>query len=696
MIPILFAPTDTAFDTFGIGHLSDAISPHVIEERNGEYSFEMQYPVDGQHYDEIVMRSIILAKPNPQHQPQPFRVYRITKPINGVVTVSANHLRYDLAGVPVAPFTANSLYNALNAMVSNRLVESPFVFDTDKWSNSNMTSTAPCSALSLLGGQHGSLLDVYGGEYEFDTYTIRLLSRRGTDSGITIRYGVDLIDMTQEENCANCYTGVLCFWQSMNKDLTVSGAVQSAGTFDYTRILVVDRSSNYENAPTQEQLNADAVEYINANKVGVPKIALNVSFATLEQTEEYQSIRRTVSLCDYVTIEFEKLGVSATAKIIRTDYDVINERYLSVEIGDSRTSLADTIIGISTLTNNMPTTTEMAQAISATTAAITGADGGAVRLLDSNNDGLPDTLYIADEPDPAMAEKVWRFNYEGWGASQNGYSGPFVMGATFAQGFIADFITAGTLSADRIGANSIAVSKLTGTIQNGDWEIDFDNGTLSIGKLSASEITSGTLDASQITVRNLNADNITAGTLNIARIQDGSLTGAKIGTGEIKGGVDSNGRATGNLDALTITGGNLADTTLPGDKLINHTLGDLQIDNVGGLSNASLSGGINRSLSYADFSNDAFFADSQVDYINTKYLKVATGFNMSGNLSVGGSFYLAYGGSNYLADWNQQSLTLVASFAFQVTDQGGNTRWVNAYGTAGHTIYPSWTVGHNY
>lgn len=663
MIPILFAPTDTTFETFGIGHLTDSISPHVVEERNGEFTFEMQYPIDGQHYEEIVMRSIILAKPNPQQQAQPFRVYRITKPINGVVTISANHLRYDLEGVPVAPFTANSLYNALNAMVSNRLVQSPFVFETDKWSNNQMSSTTPCSTLSLMGGQQGSLLDIYGGEYEFDTYTIRLLSRRGTDSGITIRYGVDLVDLQQEENCANCYTGVLCFWKSMDGDQIVSGTIQSTGTFDYVRIKVLDRSGNYEKAPTQEQLNADAVEYINTNRVGVPRVSLNVSFATLEQTEEYQSIRRTVSLCDYVTIEFEKLGVSATAKIIRTDYDVINERYISVEIGDSRTSLADTIIGISTLTENVPTTTEMAQAISATTAAITGANGGAVRTLDTNNDGLPDTLYIADNPDPLMAERVWRFNYAGWGASQNGYSGPFTMGATFDQGFIADFITAGTLSAERIAANSIAVSKLTGAItngdwkidldagtmtlgelavgkitgniKNGDWKIDFDAGTFSIGKLSANNITAGTLDASQITVKNLNADNITAGTLNIARIQDGSLTGAKIGTGQITGGVDAYGRATGNLDLATIMGGNIAQRTITGSNVGQYEITGGLYGNIGYAGNGGLIGAnleyntvstsqtvpeINTSLGYADFSNNVFNNNASVFYMNAQNL----------------------------------------------------------------------------
>lgn len=673
MIPILFAPTDTTFETFGIGHLTDAISPHVVEERNGEFTFEMQYPIDGQHYEEIVMRSIILAKPNPQQQAQPFRVYRITKPINGVVTISANHLRYDLEGVPVAPFTANSLYNALNAMVSNRLVQSPFVFETDKWSNNQMSSTTPCSTLSLMGGQQGSLLDIYGGEYEFDTYTIRLLSRRGTDSGITIRYGVDLVDLQQEENCANCYTGVLCFWKSMDGDQIVSGTIQSTGTFDYVRIKVLDRSGNYEKAPTQEQLNTDAVEYINTNRVGVPRVSLNVSFATLEQTEEYQNIRRTVSLCDYVTIEFEKLGVSATAKIIRTDYDVINERYISVEIGDSRTSLADTIIGISTLTENVPTTTEMAQAISATTAAITGANGGAVRTLDTNNDGLPDTLYIADNPDPLMAERVWRFNYAGWGASQNGYSGPFTMGATFDQGFIADFITAGTLSAERIAANSIAVSKLTGTIENGDWVIDLENGTLTLGKVSASEITAGELDASQITVKNLNADNITAGTLNVARIADNSLGGVKLQDSTITTSKLGSKSVSGSKIAdLTITGSNIAQTTLPGDKLVNRTLTDTQIQ-AQGVSTASLSAGVVSSLGFADFSDDVFNNRKTASYCHATNMTVDSVMSVEDRLFASRLFVYLNGGA-YEATWQQITIPTFTTKYLKVYD--GNDQYI--------------------
>ena len=695
MIPILYEASATTFNNFGIGHLSDAISPHVVEERNGEFTFEMQYPVDGEHYSDLQMRSIIKAKPSPAQDPQAFRVFRITKPINGIVNVSARHVRYDLEGVPVSPFTATGIAQALQKIKQNSLVTNPFTFTTNKTNTQTMTLEAPCAALSLLGGVRGSLLDIYGGEYKYQDFEIILMQIRGTNNGVVIRYGVDLVDLQQEENCANLYTGVMCFWRSSQDGTLVSGSIQSSGTFDYTRIKVVDKSAEYENAPTVAQLNQDAVEYINNNKVGVPKVSINLRFANLEQTEEYTNIRQSVELCDLITVEFEKLGVTATAKIIRTDYDVINEKYISVDIGDTRTSLADTFAAVQTRAESAPTTAEMQQVITATTAAITGANGGAVRLLDTNDDNLPDTLYIADNPDPNLATKVWRWNYQGWGASQNGYAGPFTMGATFDQGFLAEFITAGYLSANRIKANSIAVSKLTGNITNSDWKIDLDNGTLTIGTLSANKLTSGTIDASQITVTNLNADNITTGTINGQRIEDLTIPGGKLENNAVTSskindyaitsaklqdfavtGSKLQDYAVSNskIDNLTITGSKIADTTLPGDKLQYNTLNDYQMQ-VGGLSTVSLSGGINRSLGYADFSDSVFNNATRCNFLYTEYLDVGT----TGRIDAfsAGSLSVYYGGYYYSATFQQPSISLNHSSAFTVLDTNGNTQWVS-------------------
>lgn len=680
MIPILYESTATDFTTFGLGALPDAISPHVVEERNGEFTFEMDYPVDGTNYELIGMRSIIKAMPRPKGKPQPFRVYRMTKPINGIVRVYARHIRYDLEGVPVYPFTASSLFTALSAIKANMMVDNPFQFYTDKTSNVGMTLKAPATTTSLMGGTQGSLLDIYGGEYDYDGFNIFLKSSRGQSTSVVIRYGLNLTDLEQEENCANVYTGVLAFWKSGQDDTTVTGDVQIVpGTFDFTRIKLIDRSANYQDAPTKAMLNNDAVSYINEAQVGVPKVSINLKFVDLQQIEEYALEGYTLKLCDLVTVEFEKLGVSAKAKIIKTDFDVINERYISLDIGESRTRLDDTIIGISTKAEAAPTATEMQQAITATTAAITGANGGAVRLLDTNADGSPDTLYIADNPDPYLASKVWRFNYEGWGASENGYSGPFTMGATFLQGFIADFITAGTLNADRIGANSIAVSKLTGKIENGDWEIDFENGTLTIGSISASEITSGTLDASEITVLNLNADNITTGTLNVLRIADNSLTNVKLKDNTIE---------SGKIAPLTITGAEVANQTLSGGKIASHTLSDSQIS-AQGVSTASLSSGVNASLASADFADSVFNHGATASYIYASIGSIttlsSTTMTVNNRLNYMGSRVLSSSGSFVTGG----SVGLNVTETFKVYDINGGEHWSTNIGSA--TFYPSTT-----
>ena len=100
MKPVLYPSQETAFGSNGLGILTDAASCVITEERNGAFELEMTYPVSGIHYKEIAPRCIILAKPNPVDDPQPFRVYRTTKPMGGLVTIYGEHISYDLAGVP--------------------------------------------------------------------------------------------------------------------------------------------------------------------------------------------------------------------------------------------------------------------------------------------------------------------------------------------------------------------------------------------------------------------------------------------------------------------------------------------------------------------------------------------------------------------------------------------------------------------
>lgn len=452
MTPVLFGAGAATYETQGLGALADALTCEISEELNGEYELEMTYPVSGRRYSDLKNRCIIVAKPDPYRGEQPFRIYRITRPLNGVITVYARHISYDLSGVPVTPFTAASAAAAMQALAAHAAVSSPFSFWTDISSGASVAVAVPTSTRAVLGGTDGSILDTYHGEYEWDGYTVRLRSHRGQDNGVRIAYGKNLTDIQQDENISNLATGVIGYWAGSDGTLVQTGVVDAPGTYDFDRVISVDFSSDFEEQPTTEQLAARVQQYISDNGVGVPDVSISVSWVNLEQYSGYEglSLLERVSLGDTVTVEFPPLGVEATARIVKTVYDVLRDRYVSADIGSVQANIADTIAGQQQQLQKVPNKTEIQQIAQSIADAIMGAKGGSVRLLDTNGDGEPDTLYIADNPDPAQAVKVWRFNYAGWGASSNGYNGPFEMSAALGMGMYADFITVGVLTAIRI------------------------------------------------------------------------------------------------------------------------------------------------------------------------------------------------------------------------------------------------------
>lgn len=472
MIPILYPASETEFATNGLGMLSDAIDATVEEQVNGIYELEMEYPVKGIHFADISQRSIILAKPNPMTDPQPFRVYRITKPLSGKVKIYARHIAYDLKGITVSPFSVSGASLALQGLKDYAVTDCPFNFYTDKSADGTMTVKVPSSIWSLLGGQQGSVLDVFGGEYEFDRYDITLLTRRGADRGVSIRYGKNLTSFEQDENCASCCTGLYPYWTDMDGNLVElpEKIIRAEGSFGYEDIRPMDFSDQWEEAPSEDQLRAKAEKYIADNDIGVPDVSWTVEFAALEQTEEYKgkALLERVLLGDTVTVEFAEMGVSASARAVAVKYKPLLDRYDKITLGRVKSNLAQTIVKQKQEIEKKPSTNAIQKALDIATKAILGAKGGSVRMLDTDGDGNADAIYIADNDDPSLAQKVWRWNYEGWAASKSGYDGPFTMAATLEAGLLADFVTAAHLTA--------------GTIQssNGALYIDLDTGTIQV------------------------------------------------------------------------------------------------------------------------------------------------------------------------------------------------------------------------
>ena len=471
MKPILYPSNETAFDTNGIGILADSLECHVLPVLNGSYELTLRYPASGVHYKELVRRAIILAKPDPVSEPQPFRIYRRVPSSNGTITVYARHIAYDLTGVVVSPFSITGAPAAMQALASNAVTDCPFTFWTDKATNATMTVAAPAAIWNLLSGSEGSLLDCFGGEYEFDRFEVKLWNRRGADRGVSIRYGKNLTSLEQDENVSNTYTGVYPYWLGADGTLVqlTEKIVKAPGTYDHVRIMPLNLSQEFQETPTEEQLRARAERYVADNDIGTPTVSWKIQHVDLEKTEEYKgkAILERVLLGDTATVEFADMGVSASARVVSADYDPIRERYNSITLGSVRASIASTIVQQQQEINKKPSLSMVEHVAKLLTASIMGAKGGAVRLLDTNGDGMPDELYIGDNADPALAVKVWRFNYEGWAASKSGYNGPFEMGATLDAGILASAITA---------ANLVA-----GTIKSKDgttFFLDLDNGIL--------------------------------------------------------------------------------------------------------------------------------------------------------------------------------------------------------------------------
>ena len=536
MKPVLYSSTETEFTSNGLGVLNDTVSAVVLEERNGAYELTMEYPADGIHFSDISARCIILAKPNPTDSPQPFRIYRITKPIGGIVTIYAQHISYDLSGVAVSPFSANTLAEAISAMQSHALPsDQPFTLTTDMDKGTGLSITTPASFRAMMGGQENSLVDIYGGEYSYDKYSITLNANRGEDRGFTLRYGKNLTSFEQDENCAAVYSHIYPYWTDGTTTIEVNNGkygklVPTTGIeLPYTKILPKDLSSYFENQPTAADLLITAKTYASKAQLGVPKVSLTVSFAQLEEN----GINR-VDLCDTVTVVFPKMGVDAKAKVVTAEYDVLLERYTTLEIGSSAQGIADTIANQQYQIESIPSSVGMQEAILKATAWITGTvDAGKVVFV-RNQNGDPTAIKIVSTTKPEGAEyyPMWIISAGGIGYSTDGGATISNIGLTADGHIVADTINlntaniSGQLSASNIDVDNLKVkaANVTGTIQAS--QIAVDDITIGSGQVtgtfSADRINGGTIDADSINVTNLNAANLSSGYVPSARLSSSS------------------------------------------------------------------------------------------------------------------------------------------------------------------------------
>ena len=492
MIPVLYAADGTK-----LGNLTDCTRCYVTQERNGLYEAEIDYPMNSDLFSSIEKGCYVLVKPDDISEPQKLRIYKPVKPLYGIATFHCEHYRYKLNGIPVARGHYSGTPAAiLNSMLSSVDGASEFTFWSDISTVKDIDLNIPMTVGQMMGGTEGSVLDHFSGEYEFDNHTVKLHSSRGQQKTAEIRYAKNLTGFTCETDISTAYTHVYPFYYSEtdNQYVELPGkkiAVSGTSGLPY-KCFMLDLSESFETAPTAAQLESKARSYISSNHLGEISRNYKVSFIPLWQTEEYKNVAalERCALCDIVPIIHEKAGEKINAKIIRTVYDSLAERYVEMELGNAVSSFSNSVSqSIHQVQENISKTKSFLQiVVGRETAKITGNRGGYVVLYDSDGDGEPDEILIMNTPSILTATKVWRWNVAGLGYSNHGYAGPYSTAISMDGSIVADFITTGSLNASLITSGVLladliksgTISDQTGNISinmtNGNIEMKIDNG----------------------------------------------------------------------------------------------------------------------------------------------------------------------------------------------------------------------------
>lgn len=503
MIPILLDGTTR------VGWLKDCLSCEVTEERNGVYELTLTYPASGSMARELTVERFIKAKPNQTAENQLFKIYKVSKPISGIFTVNAEHVSYALSHYPISSVSLPSAnptqaINALLTNAANNLGSSHgFTVETSDIATNAAFHVSNVSARAGLGGVEGSVLDTYGGEFEFDNYKIKLHRARGSDNGVIISYGKNLTDVKCDISSDSSYTAVYAY--AARDDISVSLTMPVTNSSGIAaRVLMRDFSSEFgtDEELTSAALNEKVTEWLASNDINALTISMSVSFVDLSQSPEYSSYKllERVNLCDTVTVRHKDLNLNITAKVIKTTYNVLSKKYSKVELGSARANFSSTIEQLQKETQSVKhevhkteskITQEYLAAIQDATNAITGNSGGYVRLNPSEN---PQELLIMNTPSAETATKIWRWNLSGLGYSSTGYSGSYKTAITQDGHIVADFIDTGTLTANIIKA---------GIMQSANGQFSFN---LETGHIEASDIniTGGdiNLDGGQLSIEN--------------------------------------------------------------------------------------------------------------------------------------------------------------------------------------------------
>lgn len=367
MIPIIVSTAPVYVDAFLVedlsnrsGRLPEVTAADVYERLNDQYTAEITVPRMALNASGLQRGGLIRMKANPYHDAQLFRVNRVKRQlVNGDIVLSLNHISYDLNKLPTEVFTATGITEVVQTFngLAGNVTYNPFRMTTTLTNEtSRLTVEIPTPWRSVIGGSEGSILDVFGGQLEWDNLSVKVLQNRGQKRNVAIRYGVNLIEFTQEENISNTYSGAVGYVAKGDDAAVVGSVVYDGEGINYPLLKVVDLSNKVDDSTTVTKALVTELteEWIAANHPATPQIGMTVDFARLAESAQYQLLAdlEDIRLGDTVDVIIPEMSISQEATVTGMHFDPIREKITSVELGSYRPRLSQTISGISKTTQS--------------------------------------------------------------------------------------------------------------------------------------------------------------------------------------------------------------------------------------------------------------------------------------------------------------------------------------------------------
>lgn len=367
MNPVLYKADERSFRTFGLGEISDAYKVTVTRERNGNYDLYIKYPVNGHFASVFKVEMKIKSDAGKRTKWQTFEINRIVKDSSEHIEIYARHISMRTSDIALKPIVKASNINAEAAL---RLWKENLVGDDVFDVSSDIKTLGSISwevdkvgsARKALGGVSGSILDVFGGEYEFDNNLIILHQQMGRKAPTVLEYGRNLLSVEEESLLDGNYTSIYPFArytppsngsseESHEVLVTLPEHILDSPylrLYAQRRISLVDFSSKFDDKhpPTAEKLRSLGQSYIKTNNIGAPKISTEVSYVDLSHTLDYQDfgVMEEVELCDIIPLYYPQFDITTTTeKVVKVVYDVYTDSNEEITLGTIGQSLSSSM-----------------------------------------------------------------------------------------------------------------------------------------------------------------------------------------------------------------------------------------------------------------------------------------------------------------------------------------------------------------